>query len=357
VQATHWLLNYEAGKALENPIFQDAFDPQGELRKQFDPSDVNGYTKLINRLPDSRLAEARTYFARISGAARIQEVKPEDFSGAEGDALDKYFYFSADVLSTIRPGNQEAVLSLAGVLAAWRQDEEAMGRLNFVMANYPNVSGAYRLAGDIQRRIADRSPTNPGPRLATLEIYERAVKANPLDAEARVLLAETAWDIAKRLPTDDVDGVKSRMSQAAESFDAADEIRPYDVDQLLRESKTLIEMNLLSAAASRLQVARTIEPQNPELLMVIGDAAMAGGQVAGAESAYRQVLSADDKSVPAYLNYSSMLASQERMDEAEELLNRGLEKLPGNAQLLDAMQKFRAIRDSAASQPAATQPG
>jgi tetratricopeptide (TPR) repeat protein len=176
-----------------------------------------------------------------------------------------------------------------------------------------------------------------------------------MDADAHLLLAETAWDIAQRLPTEDVEGVRTRMGQAADAFDAADEIRPYDVEQLVRASRSLIQMGLLPAAASRLKLANSIEPRNAEVLVVIGDAALAGGQPTGAESAYRQALELDPGLVDVYLNYSAMLAGQERFDEARELLDQGVQRLPDNPRLLDALQKLAEVR-SQTTRPASTQP-
>lgn len=359
-QASYWLLNYEGSRALLEPqfrLFRDALDPRAELAQDYDLSDPNAYVRLVNRIPDDRLREARVLFATLGRTERIRDRDAQEATQAEMDALDKFLFFNKDVLEKLRPGNQEALLARARVLAAWRQDQDAMEQLNFIVANYPSVSDAFRTAGDIQRRIADREPRNPNLRLATLEWYEKAAQANPLDAEARMLLAETAWDIAQRLPTEDTEGVRKRMTQAAEAFDAADEIRPYDVSQLLRAARTLTQMGLFPAAASRLALAHRIEPQNAEVLLVIGDTALAGGQLAGAESAYRRALENDEMFVQAYLNYSAMLAGQGRFEESQELLDKGLQKLPENPQLVDAVSKLKEMQEKAATQPAATQPG
>lgn len=353
IQAANALLNYDAGRALSHPVFQSRFDSRGNLRKAYDQSDPEAYVKLIASIPDTDLAGVKVFMSQMSAANQVREKDAED-SPENGDALDKFLFFNRDALAKLRPGNQEALLSLARVLYAWRQDGEAMSRLNFVMEERPNFSAAHRAAGDIQRRLADRTPKDPGPRLATLDYYQQAAMANPLDAKARVLVAETAWDIAKRLPENDPKVVESWMRKAAESFDAADEIRPYDVEQLLRESKALIEMNLLPAAASRLKLANSIEPRNLDVLLTIADASMAGGQLAGAETAFQNVIIADDQNLKAYLNYSQMLATQQRFEDSERVLKKGLEKLPDNPELLDAMSKLKEIRDSA-TQPSSTQ--
>ncbi len=288
------------------------------------------------------------WYSRYQAATWLIQYQPSE--------LEKSLSAYNDVLERGRPGNSEVLVQLGRVLTALHQDQEAMNRFAFVMQNDPDFGLAFRSAGDLMKRQADAAPTNPAPRMAALELYDKAAKADPLDATARILLAQTAWEVAKRLPNDKVDDIKARMQQAAEAFDAADEIRPYDVGQLMVEARTLMEMQLLPAAASRLTVARAVEPQNPEVLLLIADLANLGGQWKGAESAYRHVLELDEKYVEAYTNYSAMLATQERFDEAQELLDKGLKLLPDDPKLLDAVKKLKEFREKAATRPASTQP-
>lgn len=289
------------------------------------------------------------WYSRYQAASSLIQYQPTELP----KALEAY----NDVLEKIRPGNSEVLVQLGRVLYALRQDQEAMNRFAFVMENDPDYGLAYRSAGDVLRRQAEASPRDPAPRRAALDFYQKAAEADPLDATARVLVGEAAWEIAKRLPPEALDEVKEKMTLAEESFDAADAIRPYDVQQLMREARTFIEMSsayapFISAAAQRLQTARAVEPDNVEILLLVADAAQAGAQFKGAESAYRQILSIDEKNLDVYLNYSAMLATQERFDEAQELLDKGLSLMPEEPKLLDAVEKLKKFREDAATRPA-----
>lgn len=288
------------------------------------------------------------WYSRFQAATSLIQYNPSELP----KALDAY----NDVLDRMQPGNSEVLVQLARVLYLLNMNQEAMSRLNFVMEHDPEYGLAYRAAGDVMRREADAAPTNPGPRHAALAYYEQAVEADPLDATARILLAETAWEIAKRLPESDIEQIQAKMQQAAAAFDAADEIRPYDVEQLIRESKTLTEMQLFPAAASRLQVARAVDPNNPQLLVITARTLMAGNQAKGAESAFRQVIESDEDFGEAYLGYSELLIGQERFDEAQTILETGVEKAPKDPRLPEALTKLKADVAAKASTQPSSQP-
>lgn len=288
------------------------------------------------------------WYSRFQAATCLIQFNPSE--------MPKAFEAYKDVLERSQPGNSEVLVQRGRVLYALGQDEEAMNNFGFVMEHDPDYGLAYRSAGDVVRRQADAAPTNPAPRLAALDYYQKAVEADPLDATARLLVAEAAWEIAKRTPESKIDEIQANMKLAAEAFDAADEIRPYDVSQLLRESKTLIEMQLFPAAVSRLQAARAVDPNNVRMLELTGRALMAGLQPKGAEAAYRQAIESDDTYPDTYLSYSELLTIQERFDEAKTLLENGIQKAPKDVRLPAALTKLEADQAAKSSTQPASQP-
>ncbi len=81
-------------------------------------------------------------------------------------------------------------------------------------------------------------------------------------------------------------------------------------------------------------------PDNPSAAMVLGNTHLALGDLAAAETVFRDVISQDDQNPVAVLQLLRTLGAQDRVEEAEALVDSALERMPDMPDILWAKASF-----------------
>ncbi|MDE1176315.1 MAG: tetratricopeptide repeat protein [Edaphobacter sp.] len=88
-----------------------------------------------------------------------------------------------------------------------------------------------------------------------------------------------------------------------------------------------------AGASEELLAALKLSPETPDDTLLTGELAMATGDAAGAESAFRRLLAADPDNVQAVAALAHLLVTQNKLEQAEPMLTAALAKHPDDPSL------------------------
>jgi tetratricopeptide (TPR) repeat protein len=106
-----------------------------------------------------------------------------------------------------------------------------------------------------------------------------------------------------------------------------------------------------SAASNELLEALKLTPETTDDTLLAADLAAASGQQDTAESAYRRVLAADPKSIPANSGLAHVLIQRKQYPEAEKLIRVALQQAPDDPALNAQLATVLAAQDDADALP------
>jgi tetratricopeptide (TPR) repeat protein len=106
-----------------------------------------------------------------------------------------------------------------------------------------------------------------------------------------------------------------------------------------------------TAASDELLEALKLTPESTDDTLLAADLAEASGQHDTAESAYRRVLAADPKSIPANSGLAHVLIQRKQYPEAEKLIRAALQQAPDDPALNAQLATVLAAQDDADALP------
>jgi tetratricopeptide (TPR) repeat protein/DNA-binding winged helix-turn-helix (wHTH) protein len=103
---------------------------------------------------------------------------------------------------------------------------------------------------------------------------------------------------------------------------------------LFRLSRDPADIATAEEACAR---AYTVGPNLPQVLNAIGHLRLATGKYEQSKATFKNVLSIDERNVPAIAGLASIAEREQEFDEAEKLIRRTIELQPGNWRLMNAL--------------------
>jgi tetratricopeptide (TPR) repeat protein len=331
-------------------------------------------------------------------SARAYQILGDIYAGAE--QADQAILHYREALE-IEPGNVRVRLALGEVLTQAKRPEEALAEARAVLADDPDNRFAHDLEG---RALRDLRRFDEAEAVA-----DALVAADPKDAKAaylRVTIAESRRDFAKaaalleeildRPPAGGEEGGGNqriflvhlgfayqqleRYPEAARAFaraiDAGDppdanllsfhaealylakekdealaavrkarERFGDDVDLVGLEATLLREKGDTAAATVLVEAMRTKAPADPRVLGRVADFYRRARKLPEAESALREALQADPKSLASLFQLGAVLERQKRHDEAETVFREALAIEPDSAPVLNYLGYMNADRN------------
>lgn len=263
-------------------------------------------------------------------ARRLMAVAPEDLRGPE--AL-------ADVLERRRDWPALVAL-LEPVAARPPQGAEPEGRFIMLLVR---LGFAYQALGRFDRAVATfeqvrtLTPTEPAGAIYLGQAYVAAGRAG--DALALVSAARREFPHEPRLVEVQADALR-RLGRLDEAVALVRDAARADPSPSL--AVALAELHVAARrfddALAVVAQARTVHPDDEELLFELGAIYERAGRDAEAERAFRDLLARNPRHAPAlnYLGY--MLVERGRsLQEALELISRALQHDPANPAYLDSL--------------------
>lgn len=252
----------------------------------------------------------------------------------------------------IRPSDPTVHLLIGKLSEMIGQPGNALQSFIYITDQFPDDARGLVAAGDLLRREADAKPTDPKLRQLALQYYRNAVTRDPGDADAQAWLGVTAFDAAARLPDRDPQ-IALLVEEAASAFNESVQADPYDPGRLVLMSRTLIAMGRLADASNLLRSAITFDRNRADAYELVGEAAILGKDVRGAEAAIRQSIQLDDTRPAPYLKLGSLLQALGRFEEAKPVLEKAIELDPSSAEAKRRLAEVEAGSSGAST----TQPG
>ena len=278
--------------------------------------------------------------ARVAAHGRALEVKAECLyrSGQVGEALD---VARAAVNAAPRSAQAHHLLGLA--LSAAGSVQLAYGELSEAVRLDPMHRPA-------SRALARRALDVGRPEVAR-QLVEGLMRTDPDDEEAAVLwvaaliggrepaTAEaTLARLLARFPTSAGLFVQQGHLHVARGTKGARTAyeRALALDRNSREAVAgLVALDMAQnqtrAARQRLETELGRQADQPDYLLLLGEVLHRDGDLVASEAAYRRVLAIDRRNIQAVVQLSSLLASQQRFDEALAALQQTMVQAPDAA--------------------------
>ena len=211
-------------------------------------------------------------------------------------------------------------LCMAQAFLVWRRATRAAEYVEKARAADPSLPEVYQVLGDLKRVEGDA--------VASEAAYKTVLKSRPGDPDANYGLGKLYL-------------VKPDPKAAAQAFRAALQSAPEWPD-------ALFELGRLSTgqeAVQLLQKALAARPKWPEARSALGEAYLAQGDVAQAESLFRAALKESPNLPLAHARLGMALEARGELGQAEVELKRGLEGLPNDADAAFTLARVYARTD------------
>jgi tetratricopeptide (TPR) repeat protein len=211
-------------------------------------------------------------------------------------------------------------LCMAQAFLVWRRATRAAEHVEKARAAEPNLPEVYQVLGDLKRVEGDA--------VASETAYRRVLAARPNDPDAQFGLGKLYL-------------IKPDLTLATAAFRAALAAAP-------EWPQALFELGRLSTGAEAsdlLQRAITARPQWPEARLALGEARLRNGEVAQAETLFREVLKQSPNLPLVHARLGMVLEAQGDLARAEVELKRGLAGLPNDADAAFTLARVYARSD------------
>ena len=326
---------------------------------------------IIAKQPDSAyIAEVRVTLARmlletgneVGARALVEETLQNDPANVDALKMQAAWLIEAD-------DTDAAIAALRSALDAASEDADAMT----LMARAYLRSGRQELAKDFLALAVEASGSAPAEtvRYARVLISEEqflpaedillnALRLAPQNGDLLIMLGQVYLRLEDMGRTDQVVQSLRRLdtpqsTQAANQLEAErinrqsgpDAAVKYlsDVAELadatLASKISLIQVRLRTGSPeAALELARQIAADNPDNILVknvLASVEAVNGNLDTAEKLYEEVLKVDPKQPAVWIELSQIKSRQTAPEDAQNVIERGLEELPGNVNLLWAI--------------------
>ena len=210
------------------------------------------------------------------------------------------------------------------------RDEEAIKFLSKAIELDPTLHFAYNNRGGVYVRTRQ---------------YDKAIA----DLTAALKLADFAMAYMNR---GDAWAGKKEFEKALADFKTAEEMIGGAPDLLTRRAKVYLLMGDNAKAKTEAESVLAVDPGNMIALDVLGKAAHAQGDYAGAEDAYKRRAAREPSQTYAYEQLYRLYAGMKRPDLAAGALRKALEIAPGRADLREKLIGLHLQEENLASSEA-----
>ncbi|MDD4887829.1 MAG: tetratricopeptide repeat protein [Thiomonas sp.] len=355
----------QRGQAIADllPLAAQASDPAGALammrtalagQKQFAQTDV------VLGLLRARSGDQKGGFADALHALTLQP----DLAPAAALLLQLYTVNpqAADVamqkFSSAQPKDSGLRLAWAQAALGQQRDGIALGSLEQLVADAPDLAPAWLLLGSLQSEFGE-----PAKALVSLQTYLRLARAQtepPVLVPAYIALSEASrklgdFDQANRWLDQIVPDANNHLAvlsnralilvqqgKVNDALKLADTLPQATAaqrkDRLLARAQILREAGRFDASYKLLQTGLKQAPNDVDLLYEASMMADKSGHIKEMLQMLRKAIALDPESQPAYNALGYTLAERgENLPEARKLVARALELSPGNPFVLDSM--------------------
>ncbi len=278
----------------------------------------------------TRLASTRLGMGDSGGATKdlehSLELAPQ--RSETGEAL---------VVAALAAGDVDRAVAALEKLRQTQGNTEAVGNLaGMVKLAQLDLTGAR----DAFAAVLKDKPDSVAARLNLAKIA--GLMGKPADAEQYLL------DILKQQPANDQalsvmvpimvnDG---RIARAQALLDAARAAVPANNRLVVVSSDLYIRSKDYQKAIDLLDAAQKGQPPSPLLIAARARVLAAQGDTAGAEQAYRQIITQNPKDIGARSALIDLLVATKQTDAARQAILDGLKAVPGNTSLLQGLVAF-----------------
>jgi LmbE family N-acetylglucosaminyl deacetylase/cytochrome c-type biogenesis protein CcmH/NrfG len=184
------------------------------------------------------------------------------------------------------------------------------------------------------RRIAASVPGDRGATITLADLYSWTGDYDHAIALYRDAVDQDSVNLAAWKGLARVMRWATRYVEAEQCYARVLSIEPQDIDGLLGMAQLFAQQRDLERALGFLELANTIAPDNPEILLTRGDILAWGNQFTKAEASYRALLRIDPGSSPACRSLGDMYAWMGRPTQAAEMYRKAHRLDPQNADFL-----------------------
>lgn len=256
---------------------------------------------------------------------RIAEVQAamNDLKGAE-TTLRKAL--------TLKPGDIEATLILARLLAGQDRTKDALDLLQEVRRVHPKNPLGHTLAGDVltaAKRYAEAAKAYnaayavgpSGALVVRKHVLRMLAGEKPGEAELERWLAQHPQDAVVRVHLGDQHYVAGRYREALSQYERVASADPNHATALNNAASALIKLND-ARALTHAEAALRLRPDDPRLLDTFGVAQMRYGKPDAAVEALKKAVARWPENIEIRVNYALALASAGDKLAAREELQR-----------------------------------
>ncbi|MCK4300141.1 MAG: fused MFS/spermidine synthase, partial [Planctomycetes bacterium] len=330
---------------------------------QINPEDPDARYVLASAQADlenlARLARAQvqSFPNQASGYATLARVLAARGEPARAvDSLEKALALGLDTLS-VREQLGNLYLGLGQAVGAARHFREALGHrpksaaLRVSLARALLAQGRREEAEQLLKDALGREPDNVAGHetLGTLllirgeveqaqEEFEAMLRSDPLLASPYIHLAH-CYELRRLTP------------QALSNYRAALENDPYMLAAYLGLVRVLSQQGEWAAVGDWALRGLQFLPTSGELLLVLGDSALATGQLAGAEQAYRRALDINPALTSAYAGLAQVASARGDRAQARSYWQEVLRRDPQNRYARERLQELEGAPDDGRGRP------
>ncbi|GBC94799.1 Beta-barrel assembly-enhancing protease [bacterium HR16] len=134
------------------------------------------------------------------------------------------------------------------------------------------------------------------------------------------------------------------LANAIESYRKAADAKPTDPEPRRRLIEAYLQRRMEDAAVAEGMRAVQMVSDSTPLLLVLADAYMSANRLDEAETMYRRMLERDPQNVAAWLHLGDLLWNRARITEAEECYEQAAQKSPTNTEPLMRLAKLHLAR-------------
>lgn len=157
------------------------------------------------------------------------------------------------------------------------------------------------------------------PQTRMVVFHESRIANNPNDAEAHRLLANAL------ITRGETTGEPADYDRASAELDRAETIEPRDLRTIYARAKLLQSRHRFGDARLTAEQGLERNPEDADLIVTAGNAAVAMGDFDGAEAHYQKLVTLAPKSQTTWASFSYLAEMRGNLDEAAAMMEKALE--------------------------------